>query len=115
MPALSEKLEQTISATGLPGYARFIEAHLDGLRGRDGIMSTGTFEHLHAARDALALGWGVPELDEEETHVHSGSAETFLALVALQPRRGAAAAVVANAAGPSVDRALPTLLKELLR
>jgi CubicO group peptidase (beta-lactamase class C family) len=99
----------------IDGYARFVEAHLNGLRGGNGVASTSTFEHLHRADDGFALGWGVQELGGEETHVHSGSAETFLALVAVQPRRAAAAAVVANAAGPSVDRLLPTLLKELLR
>lgn len=99
----------------IDGYARFVEAHLNGLRGGNGVASTATFEHLHRADDGFALGWGVQELGGEETHVHSGSAETFLALVAVQPRRAAAAAVVANAAGPSVDRLLPTLLKELLR
>jgi CubicO group peptidase (beta-lactamase class C family) len=96
------------------GYARFVEAHLEGLRGRSSVVSAATFEKLHDASGGFALGWGVQELLGEETHVHSGSAETFFALVALQPRRRRAAAVVTNAAGPEVDRVLPALLKELL-
>lgn len=98
----------------IDGYARFIEAHLQGLGGRSSVVSVTTFEKLHAASGGFALGWGVQQLGGEETHVHSGSAETFLALVALQPRRRRAAAVVTNAAGPKVEEMLPSLLKELL-
>lgn len=96
------------------GYARFIEAHLEGLRGQSSVVSAATFEKLHDASGGFAFGWGVQQLLGEETHVHSGSAETFFALVALQPRRRLAAAVVTNAAGPAVDPVLPALLKELL-
>jgi D-alanyl-D-alanine carboxypeptidase len=96
------------------GYARFIEAHLEGLHGQNSVVSAATFEKLHHASGGFGLGWGVQQLLGEETHVHSGSAETFTAVVALQPQRRRAAAVVTNAAGPRVDQVLPPVLKELL-
>ena len=110
----------------LDGYARFLQLHLRGLSGAVALLSDDAFRRLHTPVGGgrvtergdrfhgYALGWGVLDIDGVRSSVHSGSADTFSAVVALQPARDLAAAVVANAAGPSVERALGRMLRELL-
>jgi len=110
----------------LEGYARFLEFHLRGLRGEDGLVTADGVGRLHTpvggggtnARGeqfhGYALGWGVTDIDGIRTSVHSGSADTFLAVVGLQPDRDLAVAVVANAAGDRVERGLGPILRGLL-
>jgi CubicO group peptidase (beta-lactamase class C family) len=110
----------------LEGYARFLQLHLRGLNGDTALLSDDSFRRLHTAVGGgrrtergdrfhgHAVGWGILDIDGVRSSVHSGSADTFYAVVALQPDRNLAAAVVANAAGPAVERALGPLLRELL-
>jgi CubicO group peptidase (beta-lactamase class C family) len=88
-----------VSST-IDGYARFVQCHLRGLRGTPGLLSVDSFRRLHTPVDGnFALGWGVQEWEGERTSVHAGSAETFYAVVVLQPERDFAAAAVVNAGG----------------
>jgi CubicO group peptidase (beta-lactamase class C family) len=97
-------------------YARFVQAHLRGLRGTSSILSAATFAHLHTPDDeGFALGWGVQEFEGARTSTHSGSAETFYAVVVIQPDRDLAVAVCANAAGASGARGVVELTRELVR
>lgn len=100
----------------LEGYARFLRAHLRGLRGEADLLGVESFRRLHRPIGGtnFALGWGVQDLQGVRTSVHTGSAETFYAVVALQPERDLAVAVVANAAGEAVESASATTLKSAL-
>ena len=88
-----------VSAT-IDGYAKFIQCHLRGLRGDARLISVDSFRRLHTPlHENFALGWGVQQWEGERTSVHAGSAETFVAIVAVQPERDFAAAAIVNAGG----------------
>jgi CubicO group peptidase (beta-lactamase class C family) len=97
-------------------YAEFVRLHLAGLQGEPSVLSAQSFAHLHAADDeGFALGWGVQEFEGAQSSVHSGSADTFYAVVVLQAERDLAVAVVANAAGERASRGVVELTRELVR
>ena len=60
-------------------YARFLQLHLRGLRGRDDILKATTIQALHGRvapdNPALgsAMGWAVMPRDGVESHEHVGS------------------------------------------
>ena len=89
----------------IDGYARFVQCHLRGLRGAPQIISAESFRRLHSPLyENFALGWGVQQWEGERASVHAGSAETFVAIVALQPECDFAAAAIVNAAGDDAER-----------
>jgi CubicO group peptidase (beta-lactamase class C family) len=96
-------------------YATFVQMHLRGLRGTPGLVSAETFRHLHTANDRYAYGWGVQEFEGATTSAHSGSADTFYAVVVLQAQRDLAVAAVTNAAGERAQKCVVELTRELVR
>jgi CubicO group peptidase (beta-lactamase class C family) len=102
-------------------YGRYLQAHLRGLRGRPGLLRPETFQVLHepVSRNekgvGYALGWGIAELDGVPTHVHTGSAGTFVACVALQPSRDLAVALMTNAGGDEVEPGAKEAMRELIK
>jgi len=93
-------------------YAKFLRLHLKGLRGSDGLLAARSVQRLHEPlADGTALGWGVREFEGAQASVHSGSAGTFFAVVAVLPSRDLGIAVFANSGG---DRAT-TACGEVLR
>jgi CubicO group peptidase (beta-lactamase class C family) len=100
----------------IESYARFVQLHLRGLRGAGSLLTADTFAHLHTPDDeGFALGWGVQEFEGARTSTHSGSADTFYAVVVVQPERDLAVAACANAAGANGARGVVELTRELVR
>lgn len=98
-----------------PGdYAKFLQLHLKGLEGTNGLLEAETIRHLHTpAHDKTALGWGVQELAGASASVHSGSGGTFYAVVAVWPTRDLAVAVFANAGGDRASKACSSILRAM--
>jgi CubicO group peptidase (beta-lactamase class C family) len=92
----------------LGDYARFLQMHLRGLRGRDDGLESSTIQELHAAiapADTAvdwAFGWGVVIRDGVRTHGHSGSAGAYIAITAIQPSKDVAIAFMTNIGGDGV-------------
>jgi CubicO group peptidase (beta-lactamase class C family) len=103
-------------SAGVAAYARFVQLHLRGLRGRPELLTSESFQRLHTPlRGPFALGWGVQEWEGARTSVHAGSAGTFYALVAVQPERGSAVVVMTNAGGSRAEAASVELARDLVR
>ena len=97
-------------------YARFLQLHLAGLKGRDGLLKSKTIRHLHTAVDGkTALGWGIQDIAGAPASVHNGSAGTFYAVAAIWPSRDLAVAVFANAGDERAASACVEVLKALAR
>lgn len=95
-------------------YLTFLELHLRGLEGRDGLLAANTIKHLHTPVDEkFALGWGVIDLEGAPASVHSGSAGTFYAVVAIWPSRDLAVAVFASAGGDRAAKACGQFLRAM--
>jgi CubicO group peptidase (beta-lactamase class C family) len=96
-------------------YARFVQLHLRGLRGRPELLSAASFTRLHTPTGNYAMGWGEIELDGERTATHDGSTGTFWATVWMQPGRDLAVAVLVNAGGSRAAAAATDAAVALLR
>jgi CubicO group peptidase (beta-lactamase class C family) len=84
--------------------ARFVNFHLQGLRGRDGALKAATVRRLHTPpKDGIyACGWGVRRTEAGELrHGHSGTAMTFYAMIEMYPDSDLVIVAAANC-GPSV-------------
>lgn len=96
-------------------YAIFLQQHLAGLRGRDGVLRAATIRHLHSGPEGYALGWGRSTFDGLAASTHAGSEGTFYAVVILLPERDLAAAVLINSGAPAASQAAVETAKTLLR
>lgn len=98
-------------------FATFARAHLRGLNGHPGLLPPETMTQLHSPvspEGPSGLGWGVSTYRGQRASSHSGSAETFLALLLVLPDEGHAFTVVTNAAGGTADAGTKQALKHLV-
>ena len=82
-------------------FARFAAFHLQGLRGRDGLLKAETVRHLHTPPQGIdsdyACGWHVGKTDEgEAVHWHGGGSGIFIAHVTLYPESDLAIVMASN-------------------
>jgi D-alanyl-D-alanine carboxypeptidase len=68
-------------------FARFVQMHLRGYQGQDGLLESATIRYLHQPVRTYALGWGVYSLDGHMVSLHNGSAGTFYATMAISHSR----------------------------
>ena len=104
-------------AMSMSDYGKFLQEHLKGLEGKPGkLLSAETIKRLHTSplQDKFALGWGVQQVNGVPSSVHTGSAGTFYAVVAVQPDRDTAVAVVANSDGDRSGTGCAAALRQLL-
>jgi len=107
----------------LADLTKYMQAHLKGVQGKDGILKAATIQRLHkptvapAGELQYACGWSVAAMPIVGTrHGHNGSAGSFFSEMALVPERNLVVAVVTNA-GPKQGGGPPAqaaLIKELL-
>ena len=99
----------------LPDYARFLQAHLNGLQGRDGLLKAATVGDLHTPRGVFGLGWGVGPFESQLTSGHDGSDGTFYITVAVWHEHDLAIAVAANMGGATAQKACHLVAHALAR
>jgi len=95
-------------------YARFLQEHLRGLQGQDGLLRAATVQRLHRPAGDYALGWVIRPLAGARVSAHEGSAGTFHAVAVLHPERDLAVAVLANAGYSKAGDAARELAQVLL-
>jgi CubicO group peptidase (beta-lactamase class C family) len=99
----------------LPDYGRFIQLHLRGLRGGDGVLAAATIRALHTpvapfdSATGFGLGWGIYTREGYETHGHAGSEGSFYSIVVLQPERNFGLAILTNLGSDDVGKAMGRL------
>jgi CubicO group peptidase (beta-lactamase class C family) len=96
-------------------YATFLQQHLAGLQGRDGVLRAATIRHLHFGPQGYAFGWGRSTFDGLDASTHAGSEGTFYAVVILLPEQDLAAAILVNSGVPAASQAAVETAKALLR
>ena len=99
----------------LADYAKFLQLHLAGLAGRDGLLKASSIQRLHAGPGEYAMGWFLREFDGTTAHWHTGSTETFFSRVIMLPERDIAVAVLTNAGSEAASTASREAAMELLR
>jgi D-alanyl-D-alanine carboxypeptidase len=96
------------------GYAKFVQAHLQGVRGKDNILKAKTYEYVHYGRENYAMGW--TSLLRNDTHIstHDGSAGTFYTHTSILKEKDLAIVIFVNASNIYATKAVYTLKKRLL-
>ena len=95
--------------------AAFLRAHLRAMRGTPSLIAPATAAVMHAKRTRTGLGFGVASVAGlENVSTHSGSAETFVTVIAIAAKENVAVVVSTNAAGPEAQKGAGMVLKELL-
>ena len=95
-------------------FALFVQLHLRGLRGFDGMLTSETIRYLHQPVGSYALGWSVYPLLGQVVSSHNGSAGTFYATMAVGHSQDLAIVIMTNAGGSSAADASSILLTVLL-
>jgi CubicO group peptidase (beta-lactamase class C family) len=95
-------------------YSVFLQAHLRGLRGQDGFLKAATVRDLHTPDGRYALGWGIQDFAGARSSLHAGGNGEYYALVAIQPSRDLAVALLTNDGRDETEEWCAALLKELL-
>lgn len=99
----------------LADYAKFLQLHLAGLDGRDGLLKASSIQRLHAGPGEYAMGWFLREFDGTAAHWHTGSTDTFFSRVIMLPERDVAVAVLTNAGSETASAVSREAAMELLR
>lgn len=88
--------------------ARFGQAHLVGLKGKDGLLKASTIARLHRGipeedgGQSYACGWGIRKIaDGQIMHTHNGSNGTMRAQLSIFPSLNLVVASMVNAGGES--------------
>jgi CubicO group peptidase (beta-lactamase class C family) len=95
--------------------AEFLRAHLRAMRGTATLIPPSTAAVMHTKRIKSALGFGsAPVAGFEHVATHSGSADTFMTVIAIAADHDVAVVVSTNAAGDAAQHAVGAVLRELL-
>lgn len=99
-------------------YGTFLVDQMAGLRGHGRLGPEAMYRYLHSPdppdhEDGVgyALGWGVRHTDRGPMSMHSGSADTFYAVVVLAPELDRGASVFANSYSDEHQSAVNALVK----
>lgn len=95
-------------------YSKFVQAHLQGIRGQDNHLKASTYEYVHYGRPKYAMGWIQLEKDGVHISTHDGSAGTFYSSTILYKEKDLAIVVFVNASNMYATKAVYTLRKRLL-
>jgi CubicO group peptidase (beta-lactamase class C family) len=105
--------------TTLDDFTHYLQAHLDGARGMPGLLTTDSFDTLHApVASDYALGWGVSgNLSPlgAAGFSHNGSNLRWFALTWFSPQKNAGLLIVLNGGGDrgfAAMSALDALLRQ---
>ncbi len=95
-------------------YSKFVQAHLQGVRGVDNHLKASTYDYIHYGREKYSMGW--IRLEKEGVHIstHDGSAGTFYSSTAIYKEKDLAIIVFVNASNVNATKAVYTLRKRLL-
>jgi CubicO group peptidase (beta-lactamase class C family) len=99
--------------TSLDDMSRYLNAHMEGQRGVDGLLDASSFQMLHTVvASDYALGWGYWASLEDlgaEGWTHGGTNQRWFAITWFSPSRNEAVFVVANAGGDRARAAVEAL------
>lgn len=95
-------------------YAKFLQAHLQGVKGVDNVLKTKTYDYLHYGRESYSMGWTRLLQNGVNISTHDGSAGTFYSHTSIYKEKDLAIAIFINASNIYATKAAYTLKKRLL-
>lgn len=98
----------------LPEYVKFLQEHLKGLKGKNGLLTMSSIQLMHYGLPEYALGWGNTSLKGKKISYHDGSGGTFYCHVILLKEQDLGIVIFSNIAGRRAEKAI-YLLSDKLR
>ncbi len=95
----------------LPDYAKFIQLNLQGIEGKNNLLTADTYNYLHFGFPKYAIGWGNYSKDGKQFSQHSGSAGTFYCYTLLDKTNKRAYIIIANSGTDETAKAISKLSK----
>lgn len=101
-------------SASIGNYAKFIQAHLQGVRGQSNHLQADTYDYIHYGRKSHSIGW--TSLTKKGVHIssHDGSAGTFYAHTSIYKEQDLALVIFVNASNIYATKAVYSLKKHLL-
>jgi len=98
----------------LPGFAKFIQAQIKGLQGRDAILSAKEFDMLCCGLPVFSVGWFWEKDKHGHIYVHNeGNPGTFLTMVYILKNSDRAYILFSNAQTDEAEEGMHLLLNEM--
>ncbi len=94
-------------------YAKYIQMHLKGMRGEDGLLKSETIKYIHSPVGEYALGWSVLRFHGWKCSLHNGSAGTFFSAMAVCHDKDLAVVVLTNIGGNEGKKACLYLIDKV--
>lgn len=95
-------------------YAKFVQAHLQGVRGKNNFLKADTYNYVHYGRENYAMGWTCLLQNDVHISTHDGSAGTFYTHTSILKEKDLAIVIFVNASNIYATKAVYSLKKRLL-
>ncbi|MFT4204749.1 MAG: serine hydrolase domain-containing protein [Chitinophagaceae bacterium] len=95
----------------LPDYSKFIQLNLQGIEGKNNLLTSETYNFLHYGFPDYAIGWANYTKDGKQLSQHSGSAGTFYCYTLLDKIKKLAYIVITNSATDETKKDILELSK----
>jgi CubicO group peptidase (beta-lactamase class C family) len=96
-------------------YAKYVQWHLQGLRGHDGYLKSETMRYIHYGHKGFSIGVGNGRYHGQEVSQFDGSAGTFYCHSIVVPEGDYAYVLLANAGHAEAVKGIYELSGELMR
>ena len=96
-------------------YAKFIQMNLAGLKGKNNLLKSETYQYLHYGLDKYAMGWLNLNMAEKHISEHAGSAGTFYCYTLINKDKNIAYILTANSATEEALKGIFKLLEIMIK
>ncbi|MBV8256102.1 MAG: beta-lactamase family protein [Chitinophaga sp.] len=97
----------------LTDYIKFIQLHLDGLKGNNNYLKAATYHFIHEGIPGYSLGWFNIYEKDDSFSTHSGTAGTYYSLVQIDRRRNRAYIILTNSFSESTVNGVRQIMRLL--
>ena len=97
----------------LNDYIKFIQLHIQGLKGKNNYLTVKTYQFLHKGIENYALGWYNIYEKGKELSTHSGTAGTYYTLVHIDRLNGKAYIIFTNSFNQDTLQGVRLLMRKL--
>lgn len=97
----------------IKNYAHFVQLHIEGLSGKNNVLKSDTYKHLHTAKKKYAIGWGNYEQNNAEISEHAGSDGTFFSYTHIDRKNLIAYIVIVNSGAVNAQKGVFEMVEVL--
>ncbi|WP_448103324.1 serine hydrolase domain-containing protein [Pedobacter panaciterrae] len=96
-------------------YIKFVQLNLSGLRGKNTLLKSETYNYLHYGLKDYAIGWLNVNKPDKHSSEHAGSAGTFYCYTLINKDKNVAYIIMANSSTENALDGIFKLLEKLIK